>query len=49
MTIRTTHYSPFDYLETQEEINDYLNDAFMDDDPQIFLIALGHLAKKKKG
>ena len=47
MTITTSPYNPFDYRETKEEINEYLNNAFMDDDPQIFLIALGHLAKKK--
>ena len=47
MTITTSPYNPFDYLETKEEINEYLSNAFMDDDPQIFLIALGHLAKKK--
>ncbi len=47
MTITTSPYNPFDYLETKEEINEYMNDAFMDDDPQLFLIALGHLARKK--
>ena len=44
---KTTPYNPFDYLETREEINEYLNNAFMDDDPRIFVIALGYLAKKK--
>ncbi len=47
MKIKTSPYNPVDYLETKEEINEYLNNAFMDDDPQIFLIALGHMAKKK--
>jgi len=47
MTITTKPYNPFDYLETREEINEYLNNAYMDEDPRIFLIALGHLAKKK--
>ncbi len=45
--MKTTPYNPLDYLETKEEINEYLNNAFMEDDPQIFLIALGHLARKK--
>lgn len=47
MKVKTSPYNPFDYLETKEEINEYLNIAFMDDDPQVFLIALGYLAKKK--
>ncbi len=47
MKTNTSPYNPLDYLETPEEINEYLNDAFMDDDPQVFLIALGHLARKQ--
>ncbi len=47
MTIKISPYNPLDYLETDEEINEYLNSAFQDEDPQVFLIALGHLAKKK--
>ncbi|MFV0436914.1 MAG: addiction module antidote protein [Desulfopila sp.] len=40
-------YNPFDYLESDEEINAYLSEAFNDDDPHVFLIALGYLARKK--
>ncbi len=47
MTLKTTPYNPFDYLETQEEINEYLTDAFQDDDPRVFIVALGYLAKKQ--
>jgi len=47
MAIKTTPYNPFDYLESKDEINEYLNNAFMDDDPRVFIIALGHLARKK--
>ncbi len=47
MAIQTTPYNPFDYLKTAEEISEYLNDAFQDDDPQLFIVALGYLAKKK--
>lgn len=43
----TTPYNPFDYLETEEEIREYLNNAFMDEDPRVFLVAIGWLAKKK--
>lgn len=45
--METTPYNPFDYLETKEEINEYLNNAFMDDDSRMFIVALGYLAKKK--
>jgi DNA-binding phage protein len=47
MTITTKPYNPFDYLERKEEVNDYLNNAYMDDDPKVFLVALGYLAKKQ--
>jgi len=47
MTTQTTPYNPFDYLESKEEINEYLNKAVMDDDPRVFIIVLGSLAKKK--
>jgi probable addiction module antidote protein len=47
MKVKTSPYNPLDYLETKKEVNEYLSNAFMDDDPQIFLIALGHIAKKK--
>ncbi|HEB70593.1 MAG TPA: putative addiction module antidote protein [Desulfobulbus sp.] len=47
MATTTTPYNPFDYLEPKEEINEYLNSAFMDDDPMVFIVALGYLARKK--
>lgn len=47
MTLKTTPYNPFDYLETREEINEYLNDAFQDEDSRLFIVALGYLAKKQ--
>ena len=40
-------YNPFDYLQTQEEIDEYLQDAFMDDNPEEFIVALGYLARKR--
>jgi len=42
-TIKTSPYNPFDYLENEEEINEYLSTAFNDEDPHVFLIALGYL------
>jgi probable addiction module antidote protein len=47
MITKTSPYNPFDYLEIKEEINQYLNNAFMEDDPRIFFIPLGTLAKKR--
>jgi len=47
MNIKTSPYNPLDYLETKEEISEYLNNAFMDENPQVFLIALGHFGQKK--
>ena len=38
-------FNPFDYMETGEEIDAYLLECFNDEDPQIFINALGHLAK----
>lgn len=43
---KTSPYNPFDYLVTKEEKNQYLNEAYMDDDPRVFVVALGHLARK---
>ncbi len=45
--IALSPWNPFDYLETTEEINEYLAEVFIDEDPRLFLIALGHLARKK--
>lgn len=47
METAATPYNPFDYLETQEEIDTYLADAFLDEEPRVFLIALGFLAQKR--
>ena len=42
---KTKPFNPFDYMETQEEIEAYLRECFEDDDPQVFVNALGHLAR----
>ncbi|MGR0481047.1 MAG: addiction module antidote protein [Candidatus Electronema sp. V4] len=47
MVIEINPYNPFDYLETKEEINEYLNNAYLDEDRRVFLVALGYLAKKQ--
>jgi len=47
MDSKTTPYNPFDYLDGQSEMDAYLAEAFLDEDPRVFLVALGFLAKKK--
>ncbi|MCH2057887.1 MAG: putative addiction module antidote protein [Thalassotalea sp.] len=43
---KTHPYNPFDFIETQEEINDFMLDCFNDEDPRVFVEALGFLVKK---
>ena len=43
--MKTSKFNPVDYLETEAEISEYLHEAFLDDDPQVFVIALGHLVR----
>ena len=45
MTEKLKPFNLFNYFETQEEINTYLAECFRDKDPQVFVSALGHLAK----
>jgi len=47
MKTETKPYNPFNFFQSDEEIGDYLTQAFMDDDPAMFVTALGHLAKHK--
>ena len=43
----TKPYNPFDHLLTDAQISDYLTNAFLDDDPSVFVVALGHVVKHK--
>jgi len=36
-------FNPAEYLQTEEEIAEYLNQAYDDEDPEVFVIALGHV------
>lgn len=47
MKTTTQPYNPFDHLLTDDEIGEYLTNAFLDDDPAVFIVALGHLVKHK--
>ena len=39
--------NPVDMLETDDEIAEYLAETFLDDDPAVFVIALGNVAKAR--
>ncbi len=47
MDIKLQEYNPADLLKSEEDINSYLNDAYNDDDPTTFVIALGDVVKMK--
>lgn len=44
MALQTTAFNPVDYLKGDEEIADYLTEAYQDDDPAVFVAALGNAA-----
>lgn len=45
--MKTTKFNAFDYFESEQEIMDFLNECYNDDDPQLFVNALSHLVEKK--
>jgi len=47
MKTETKPYNPALFIKTDEDIADYLNEAYLDEDPAVFLIALGDVAKIK--
>jgi len=47
MGIRTTSFNPVEYLKGDAEIADYLTVAYQDDDPTVFIVALGHVPRHK--
>ncbi|MCF7988536.1 MAG: putative addiction module antidote protein [Methylovulum sp.] len=47
MKTETKPYNPFDHLLDEANMGEYLTQAFMDDDPAVFVTALGHAAKHK--
>ncbi len=46
MALHTTEFNPFDYMETQDEVETFLQECLADDDPNTFIEALGMLVKK---
>ena len=47
MTIKLKEYNPVDFFQDEDEIVAYLNEAYLDEDPNVFLVALGHIAKRR--
>ncbi|NLO71646.1 MAG: putative addiction module antidote protein [Porphyromonadaceae bacterium] len=46
MSEKLKDFNPFDYMETQEDIQLFLEECLSDDDPNTFIEALGLLIKK---
>jgi len=47
MNIKTTPFNPMAFLKSDDEIAGYLTEAYRDDDPAVFIIALGHVVKHR--
>ena len=42
---KLTDYNPFDHLLVEDELSQYLTEAYEDEDPAVFVVALGHAIK----
>ena len=47
MKVKLMEFNPVDGLQSEEEIAQYLADCFQDDNPAVFVTALGYVAKRK--
>ncbi|EAQ65336.1 hypothetical protein MED121_18885 [Marinomonas sp. MED121] len=47
MSEKISSFNPFDYMESQEEVSTFLRECLADEDPNVFVSALGHLVKKQ--
>ncbi|MDQ6990134.1 MAG: putative addiction module antidote protein [Mariprofundaceae bacterium] len=45
--MNTQAFNPVSFLESKEEIAQYLNEAYEDDNPEVFVIALGNVIKAR--
>ena len=45
MTEQLTEFNPFEFMDTQDEINEFLLNCYQDEDPITFVTALGQLVK----
>lgn len=44
---KTRLFNPVEYLQSDAEIAHYLTEAYEDQDPAVFIIALGHVVRSK--
>ncbi|WP_067517573.1 addiction module antidote protein [Endozoicomonas ascidiicola] len=44
---KLTPFNPVELLQGEDEIAEFLSEAYLDEDPNVFIIALGHVAKYK--
>lgn len=44
---KLTEYNPFDHLLDDSDLPEYLSDAYEDEDPAVFVVALGHAVKHR--
>ncbi len=49
MKTETKLYNPFDHLLDEADMGEYLTQAFMDEDPSLFVTALGHVVMHRGG
>lgn len=47
MNVKTRPFNPVEFLESDEEIAHYLSDAYDDENPEVFVIALGNVVKAR--
>ncbi len=45
VTIKTRRFSPAAHLRSRREVLQYPNEASLDEDPEVFVVALGHVAR----
>ena len=47
MSNKTRAFNPIEMLHTDAEVSEYLAEAYLDDDPAVFTVALGFVVKHK--
>ena len=45
--VKTTAFNPVDHLQSDEEIANFLTEAYEDKDSSVFILALGHVVRNK--